>query len=86
MGGAKVTLDAEFLRRRESQRLNKKPSPRLDPLVSHQVVGGQFPKTRLSECPYMDSSSFASTLLDGDEVRLLTYIRPLELVYVDTGP
>jgi hypothetical protein len=25
----------------------------------------------------MDSSSFASTLSDGDEVRLLTYIRPL---------
>ena len=29
------------------------------------------------ERPYMDSPSFASTLLDGDEVRLLTYIRPL---------
>ena len=38
------------------------------------------------ERPYMDSPSFASTLLDGDEVRLLTYIRPLELAYVDAGP
>jgi hypothetical protein len=28
-------------------------------------------------CPYMDSSSFASTLVDGNKVRLLTYIRPL---------
>lgn len=29
---------------------------------------------------------FASNLIDGDEVRLLTYIRPLELAYVDAGP
>jgi len=36
--------------------------------------------------PYMDSPSFASTLLDGDEVRLLTYIRPLELACIDAGP
>ena len=29
---------------------------------------------------------FASTLLDGDEVRLRTYIRLLELAYVDAEP
>jgi len=34
----------------------------------------------------MDSSSFASNLINGAEVRLRTYIRPLELAYVDAGP
>jgi hypothetical protein len=34
----------------------------------------------------MDSPSFASPLLNGDEVRLRTYIRPLKLAYVDAGP
>ena len=29
-----------------------------------------------SECPYTDPSPLASTPLSGDEVRLLTYIRP----------
>ena len=29
------------------------------------------------ECPYMDPSPLASTPFSGDEVRLLTYIRPL---------
>lgn len=47
MGAAKVTLDPEFLRRRESQGLNEKPSPRIDSLVCHQVVGGQVPENSL---------------------------------------
>jgi len=40
----------------------------------------------LSECPYMDSPSFASKLYLADMARLHTYIRPLELAYVDAGP
>jgi len=36
--------------------LKRSTRPR-DPLVSHQVVGGQFPKTRLSERPLLAESS-----------------------------
>ena len=51
-----------------------------------EPVENPFREKVLTMCPYMDSSSFASPLLEGDEVRLLTYIRPLELAYVDAGP
>jgi len=38
------------------------------------------------DLPYMDSSSFASKLLVDEGVRLLTYIRPLKVAYIDAGP
>ena len=34
------------------------------------------------ECPYMDSSSFASKLYLADMARLHTYIRPLKLAFI----
>jgi hypothetical protein len=34
------------------------------------------------QCPYVDSSSFASKLYLADMARLHTYIRPLKLAYV----
>ena len=38
------------------------------------------------ECPYMDSSLFASKLLMAYMARLQMYVRPVELAYVDAGP
>jgi hypothetical protein len=38
-------------------------------------VGNQA-RFSVRECPYMDPSPLPSTPISGDEVRLLTYIRP----------
>jgi len=55
----------------------------LGPQQSRKVFTLQtLPVERDIECPYMDSSSFASKLYLADMARLHTYIRPLKLAYV----
>ena len=60
----------------------------MDRGVAEWLKGATTPSVMVSlgsasnQCPYMDSSSFASNLYLADMARLHTYIRPLKLAYV----